>query len=359
MFRALAKQEDRALLIVTHDPKVRTSPTGSLQIRDGRDRRARTDCRRLGLTRAAPDDQELQGGNLQIVLEPRSLGAARPGSAVVGLPGAAAVTPAGKPAARSARPAAAAPVGDFASPPRAGSSAYPGAEVVVGTDLGGHDRSYSRCRRRTGSAGASSWPSCGRTTTGRLSPRRGRGSSKPTPTSASRRPRSSGPRPLAEKRRLASGGRQGGARRRRRAGPPRRPPRRPPTASRPSSPKRGSSRRSTASSSPGTRRRARRSRPDRDRDRRRPVAGRGSRPSSTSSTPDASGSSDEVRVTAEGYDGKVWQGRVEEIPDAVVGRRLKPQDPGKPEDTRVLLVKVALLEPTPLKLGQRVEIRID
>jgi RND family efflux transporter MFP subunit len=68
---------------------------------------------------------------------------------------------------------------------------------------------------------------------------------------------------------------------------------------------------------------------------------------------------DEVRVTAEGYDGRSWKGRVEEIPDAVVGRRLKPQDPGKPEDTRVLLVKVALLEPTPLKLGQRVEIRIE
>ncbi len=67
---------------------------------------------------------------------------------------------------------------------------------------------------------------------------------------------------------------------------------------------------------------------------------------------------DAVRVTAEGWDG-AWKGRVEEIPDSVVGRRLKPQDPGKPEDTRVLLVKVALLEPTPLKLGQRVEIRID
>ena len=68
---------------------------------------------------------------------------------------------------------------------------------------------------------------------------------------------------------------------------------------------------------------------------------------------------DAVRVTAEGYDGAAWRGKVEEIPDAVVGRRLKPQDPGKPEDTRVLLVKIALLEPTPLKLGQRVEIRID
>jgi RND family efflux transporter MFP subunit len=66
-----------------------------------------------------------------------------------------------------------------------------------------------------------------------------------------------------------------------------------------------------------------------------------------------------VRVTAEGHDGAAWRGRVEEIPDAVVGRRLKPQDPGKPEDTRVLLVKVALLETTPLKLGQRVEIRIE
>ena len=68
---------------------------------------------------------------------------------------------------------------------------------------------------------------------------------------------------------------------------------------------------------------------------------------------------DAVKVTAEGFDRVSWRGRVEEIPDSVVGRRLKPQDPGKPEDTRVLLVKIALLEPTPLKLGQRVEIRID
>jgi RND family efflux transporter MFP subunit len=68
---------------------------------------------------------------------------------------------------------------------------------------------------------------------------------------------------------------------------------------------------------------------------------------------------DPVHITAEGYDGRSWKGEVEEIPDTVVGRRLKPQDPGKPEDTRVLLVKIAFQEPTPLKLGQRVEIRID
>jgi HlyD family secretion protein len=66
-----------------------------------------------------------------------------------------------------------------------------------------------------------------------------------------------------------------------------------------------------------------------------------------------------ARVRAEGFDGQSWRGRVEEIPDAVAARRLKPQDPGKPEDTRVLLVKIALLEPTPLKLGQRIEVSLS
>jgi len=65
-----------------------------------------------------------------------------------------------------------------------------------------------------------------------------------------------------------------------------------------------------------------------------------------------------VNVTAEGFD-RTWRGTIEEIPDGVVNRRLKPQDPSKPIDARVLLVKVAFAEPTPLKLGQRVEVRID
>jgi HlyD family secretion protein len=63
-------------------------------------------------------------------------------------------------------------------------------------------------------------------------------------------------------------------------------------------------------------------------------------------------------VSAEGYGDRTWAGRVEEIPDAVVGRRLKPQDPGKPTDTRVLLVKIALSDRMPFKLGQRVEVAI-
>lgn len=67
---------------------------------------------------------------------------------------------------------------------------------------------------------------------------------------------------------------------------------------------------------------------------------------------------DPVQVTAEGFTGKSWKGTVEEIPDTVMPRRLKPQDPGRPSDTRVLLVKVALEEETPLKLGQRVEVAI-
>lgn len=64
-----------------------------------------------------------------------------------------------------------------------------------------------------------------------------------------------------------------------------------------------------------------------------------------------------VTITAEGFDEK-WEGTVEEIPDAVVSRRLKPQDPSKPIDARVLLVKVRLDDDTPLKLGQRVEVEV-
>jgi HlyD family secretion protein len=66
-----------------------------------------------------------------------------------------------------------------------------------------------------------------------------------------------------------------------------------------------------------------------------------------------------VVITAEGYPGRSWQGRVEEIPDAVTLRRLKPQDPSRPTDTRVLAVKVAFAEPTPLKLGTSVELKIE
>jgi len=63
-----------------------------------------------------------------------------------------------------------------------------------------------------------------------------------------------------------------------------------------------------------------------------------------------------VEITAEGYDGQRW--RVEEIPDTVERRQIKPEDPAAPTDTRVLLLKIALLERTPLKLYQRVQVAI-
>jgi RND family efflux transporter MFP subunit len=66
-----------------------------------------------------------------------------------------------------------------------------------------------------------------------------------------------------------------------------------------------------------------------------------------------------VRITAEGYPGRSWPGRVEEIPDSVTLRRLKPQDPSRPTDTRILAVKVAFAEKTPLKLGTTVELQIE
>ena len=63
-------------------------------------------------------------------------------------------------------------------------------------------------------------------------------------------------------------------------------------------------------------------------------------------------------ISAEGYPGSGWRGRVEEIADAVSPRRTRPEDPGRPADTRVLLVRIGFLEKAPLKLGQRVEVEI-
>jgi RND family efflux transporter MFP subunit len=66
-----------------------------------------------------------------------------------------------------------------------------------------------------------------------------------------------------------------------------------------------------------------------------------------------------AKIRAEGYANQVWSARVEEIPDVVVPRSLRPLDPASPVDTRVLLVKLALAEALPLKLGQRVEVDIQ
>jgi len=74
---------------------------------------------------------------------------------------------------------------------------------------------------------------------------------------------------------------------------------------------------------------------------------------------DALGVDAPVSITCEAFPGRAWRGRLEDIPRSVTLRRLKPQDPGRPTDTRILAVKVAFAEPTPLKLGATVELRID
>lgn len=66
-----------------------------------------------------------------------------------------------------------------------------------------------------------------------------------------------------------------------------------------------------------------------------------------------------VKITAEGFADQSWGGAIEQIPDAVSEKELKPLDPGRPTDVRVLRVKISLNGPTPLKLGQRVEIDIS
>ena len=66
---------------------------------------------------------------------------------------------------------------------------------------------------------------------------------------------------------------------------------------------------------------------------------------------------DPVTITAEGYS-RSWKATVVEVPDRVAGRSVRPEDPGRPSDTRVLLVKVGPSEALPLKLGQRVEVEI-
>ena len=65
-----------------------------------------------------------------------------------------------------------------------------------------------------------------------------------------------------------------------------------------------------------------------------------------------------AELTTEAFAGRSWPGLVEEVADALVGRRVRPEDPGRPADTRVLPVRVKLAGATPLRLGQRVEVAI-
>ncbi len=67
----------------------------------------------------------------------------------------------------------------------------------------------------------------------------------------------------------------------------------------------------------------------------------------------------EVEIRADGFPGQSFRGRVEEIPGSVTLRRIKPQDPARPTDVRVLALKVAFDGKTPLKLGSTVDLVVS
>jgi RND family efflux transporter MFP subunit len=67
----------------------------------------------------------------------------------------------------------------------------------------------------------------------------------------------------------------------------------------------------------------------------------------------------EVEIRADGFPGRSFRGRVEEIPGSVTLRRIKPQDPSRPTDVRVLALKVRFEGKTPLKLGSTVDLVVS
>lgn len=66
-----------------------------------------------------------------------------------------------------------------------------------------------------------------------------------------------------------------------------------------------------------------------------------------------------VEVTSEAYAGQHWEGTIEEVPLVVGARKLRPEDPSRPTDTGVVLVKIQYPADAPFRLGQRVNVRID
>lgn len=68
---------------------------------------------------------------------------------------------------------------------------------------------------------------------------------------------------------------------------------------------------------------------------------------------------DPVEITSDAYPGKTFKGEVEEIAGYVGSRKIKPNNTAKNLDMKVLQVKVALKEKTPLKIGMTVDVRIS
>jgi multidrug resistance efflux pump len=70
-------------------------------------------------------------------------------------------------------------------------------------------------------------------------------------------------------------------------------------------------------------------------------------------------SGDPVDISAYAYPGIVYKGRVEEIASYVGKREIKPNNPAVNLGLKIIQVKIAFIEPTPLKLGMTVDVRIS
>ncbi len=66
----------------------------------------------------------------------------------------------------------------------------------------------------------------------------------------------------------------------------------------------------------------------------------------------------DVTIEVPGQPDRTWRGRVEDVAHSMTQRKIKPQNPSRPTDTRVLSVKVAFVAPSELRLGTTVELRI-
>ncbi|MBI5047947.1 MAG: efflux RND transporter periplasmic adaptor subunit [Deltaproteobacteria bacterium] len=67
---------------------------------------------------------------------------------------------------------------------------------------------------------------------------------------------------------------------------------------------------------------------------------------------------DPAEVTSDSYPGKVFKGEIQEIFDYVGQRKVKPNNPAKNLDMKVIQVKILLKEKTPFKLGMTVDVKI-
>lgn len=67
---------------------------------------------------------------------------------------------------------------------------------------------------------------------------------------------------------------------------------------------------------------------------------------------------DPAEVTSDAFPGKIFKGEIQEIFDYVGARKVKPNNPAKNLDMKVVQVKILLKEKAPFKLGMTVDVKI-